>query len=307
MKVCIFGGAGFIGKRIVKCLLDNKHEVVALIRNPQKGTALSQIGADVRIGNLKNKEDVHTAIHGTQVVINVAVPPYLGRVGLSRVQAMAKEFMRNIQNVFDEARQAGNVPVILSEGTLIWGDSNSGWHDETSKFKPWGMGRIGEFSTPYTMKMIEDGAPIIRLIAGLTYGAGSWFEHIIYSLMKKGWFRTYGDGQNIFSFVYVDDLAEAYRLAVETMPIGQSIAIVDDTPVKFKDFCDCVARVMGKSPVKSMPTWLATIISGQVVVEELTMNCRVKNTKAKEQLGWQPMYNSYEQGIPKAVEEIETA
>jgi nucleoside-diphosphate-sugar epimerase len=305
MKVCIFGGAGFIGKRIVKCLLNNGHEVIALVRNPQKGTLLSQMGVVVRNGDLKNPEDIRGAMAGAQVAISVAVPPYLGHLGLRRVHAMAKEYMRNVKNVLDEARQAGKIPVILSEGTLIWGDSGNGWHDETSEFKPWGTGRIGELSTPHTMKMIEEGAPIIRIIAGLTYGAGSWFEHIIYKLMKKGWFRTYGDGQNIFSFVYVDDVAEAYRLAVEKMPIGKAFAIVDNHPVKFRDFCNCVARVMGKPPVKSMPVWIGNLISGQVMVEDLIMNCRVRNTKAKEQLGWHPTRVSYEQGIPEAVAEIE--
>lgn len=305
MKVCVFGGAGFIGKRIVKCLIANGHEVVTPVRNPQSGTILSQMGATVKTGDLKNREDVREGIAGTQVIINVAVPYYLGRVGLGRARAMAKEFMRNDQNVVEGAQMAGNIPVILSEGIPIWGDSGDGWHDEASKINPIDMGRIGELSTPYTIQMIEKGAPIIRIIAGLTYGAGSWFENVVYKLMKKGWLRTYGNGENIVSLVYVDDVAEAYRLAVEKLPLGKAFAIVDDHPVKFRDFCNCVASNMGKPPVKSMPVWLGSILSGQVVVEELTMNCRARNTKAKEQLGWQPSYPSYEQGIPKAIAEIE--
>lgn len=305
MKVCVFGAAGFMGKRIVTRLLNSGHEVVAFVRTPQKGASLSQMGATLRTGDLGNREDVREAMTGTEVVISVAVPYYLGRITLGRVRTMAEEFMRNVKNVVEEAQQAGNIPVILSEGTPIFGDSGDGWHDETSRFNPLDMGRIGELSTPYTVQMIEQGAPIIRIISGLTYGAGSWFEHVVYKLMKKGWFRTYGDGENIYSLVYVDDVAEAYRLAVETRPLGEAFAIVDDHPVKFRDFCNCVARVMGKPPVRSMPVWLGRMLSGQVVVEELTMNCRVKNTKAKEQLGWRPKYPAYEQGIPQAIAEIE--
>lgn len=305
MKVCIFGGAGFIGSRIVKCLLAHGHQVVALVRNPQKAAKLSHLGAVLRQGDLANLEDIRNAMSGADVAINVAVPPYLGRIGLTRVRAMAKEYMRNVKNVFDEAQLARNIPTILSEGTLIWGDSGNGWHNETSLVSPWGTGRIGELSTPYTMRLIEEGAPIVRIVSGLVYGAGSWFEHIIYKLMRRGWFRMYGDGENIFSFVHVDDVAEAYRLAVEKLPLGQAFAVVDDEPAKFKDFCNYVARSMGKPPVKSMPIWLATILSGLVVVEEMTMNCRVKNVKVKEKLGWLPRYASYQNGIPEAVAEIE--
>ena len=115
----------------------------------------------------------------------------------------------------------------------------------------------------------------------------------------------YGNGENICSFVYVDDVAQAYRLAVQKMPVGEAFAIVDDHPVTFKAFCNCVARVMGKPPVKSMPVWVGKLLSGQVVVEELTMNCRARNTKAKQELGWRPAYPSYEYGIPRAIAEIE--
>ncbi len=214
--------------------------------------------------------------------------------------------MTYIKNILDEAQQAGNIPVIITEGTLQWGDSGDGWHDETAKLNPLGMGRAGELSVPYVKRMVEESnAPIIRLIPGMTYGGGSWFENGVYNLMKKGWFRTFGDGQNIVSCVYLDDVAEAYRLAVEKMPLGETFAIADDQPVKFRDFANCVARAMGKPPVKSMPVWLGSFMTGKAMAETLTMNCRVRNTKAKEKLGWRPKCVSYEQGIPVAVAEIE--
>lgn len=54
-----------------------------------------------------------------------------------------------------------------------------------------------------------------------------------------------------------------------------------------------------------MPGWLGKIFSGQVVMEELTINCKVKNTKAKTQLGWKPKYPTYKEGIPAALTEIQ--
>lgn len=308
MKVCVFGGAGFIGSRVVKCLLKNKYEVVALIRNPQKGKTLTQMGAIVIDGDLKNPENIRKAIAGAKVIINTSVPNYQGRLGLKRVGSIAGELMTYIKNILDQARDAGNIPVIITEGTLQWGDSGNGWHDEMSKLNPLGMGRAGQWSVPYIQRKVEEEkAPIIRIVPSMVYGAGSWFENGVYNLMKKGWFRTFGNGQNIISVVHVDDLAEAYRLAVDKMPIGECFAIADDHPVIFRDFANCVAGTLGKPQVKSMPVWLGSLMTGKAMAETLTMNCRVKNTKAKEKLGWQPKYASYEQGIPNAVAEIEKA
>ncbi len=305
MKVCVFGGAGFIGSRIVRRLSCSGHKVVTLVRNQQKAAELTQLGADVRIGDLRNRDDVREAMHGAEVVINVAVPPYEGRMGLKRVRRIAREFMECVKNILDQAERDGNTPVIISEGTPMWGDSGDGWHDEGSEFKPLGTGRIGEFSTPYLDRKIKEGAPIIRIVPAPTYGAGSWFDFAVCDLIKKGWFRTFGDGQNAQSFVHVDDLAEAYRLAAEKLPLGESFAIADDQPVKFREFANCVARAIGKPPVRSMPRWIGTLMVGQVWVEELTMNHKVRNAKAKEKLGWQPKFASCEQGVPEAVAEIE--
>ncbi|MBI4215777.1 MAG: NAD(P)H-binding protein [Chloroflexi bacterium] len=308
MRVCVFGGAGFIGSRVVSCLVRSGHEVVAMVRSQQRGAALAQMGVAVKYGDVGNPEDIRKALAGAQIVINATVPNYQGRLGLGRAQAIGKQHLEYTRNILDEAQRAGGLPVIVSEGTLLWGDSGEGWHDEASKLNPLGMGRAGQWSTPYIQKMIEEkNAPIIRLFPGMVYGAGSWFENGVYNLMQKGWFRTFGGGQNIVSVAYVDDVAEAYRLAVEKMPLREVFAIVDDQPVKFRDFANCAARAMGKPPVASMPAWLGSLMAGKAMAETLTMNCRARNTKAREKLGWQPRYVSYEQGIPVAVAEIEKA
>lgn len=308
MKVCVFGGAGFIGSRVITRLLNAGHEVVTLVRSQQKGAELAKRGVVIKVGDMRNREDIRKALDGVGIAINAAVPSYRGRVGLGRVRAIAREFNDYVTSILEEAKRAGDIPVIISEGTFIWGDSGDGWHDEKSKFSPLGMGRIGELSTPYVQKLMEEKkASVIRIIAAAVYGARGWFEYSMYDLMKKGWYRTFGDGQNVMSFVYIDDLADAYALAVEKQPVGESIAIVDDRPVKMNDFANCLARSMGKPSVGSMPTWIARVLAGKVWVEELTMNHRVRNVKAKEKLGWQPKHPSYEQGIPEAVAEIERA
>ncbi|MBL7792870.1 MAG: NAD(P)H-binding protein, partial [Saprospiraceae bacterium] len=40
MKYFLTGATGFVGNRLAKMLCDRNHEVVAVVRNPQKAQAL---------------------------------------------------------------------------------------------------------------------------------------------------------------------------------------------------------------------------------------------------------------------------
>jgi nucleoside-diphosphate-sugar epimerase len=126
-------------------------------------------------------------------------------------------------------------------------------------------------------------------------------------MMRKGWFRVIGDGQNMVSYVHVDDVADAYRLAVEKLPAGESFALVDDEPCLSLDFLNFVAIQLGRPPVKSVPKWVAGVFAGHVVAESLTVSCRVKNEKAKDLLGWRLTHPTYEEGVPAAISEIESS
>jgi len=146
---------------------------------------------------------------------------------------------------------------------------------------------------------------IITMSLGGTYGPGTWFKESVYAYIKKGRGMIVGRGENVWSFVHVDDIAEAYRLAVKKLPIGQTFTLADDVPCTYVDFANFVADQMKKPRVKHMPVWLANPLLGSVLCEAMTMNQKIKNVKAKTELGWKLMYPSYKEGIPATLAEIE--
>lgn len=307
MKVFVFGGTGFIGSRVVASLVRSGHTVSALARSQGKADFLSKLGASPRLGDLEQPQTIPDAIKGCEVIVDAAFPPFTGRSTMRRVRRDREVALIQMKNLLEAVVRVKQVPLILTEGTMFLGDSEDGWLDEASPYKlNKGYGRLGELTIPYIQRMKEQyHLPLIKIMITGAYGPGSWFKESVYGYMKKGWFRVFGDGKTVWSLVHVNDVAEAYRLAVEKLPIGQSFIVADDEPCMMVDFANLVAREMGKPPVKFVPKWVGGILAGSVTLEAMTMNQRVRNTKAKKELGWKPKYPTYKEGVPAVIRELE--
>ena len=73
MKVLVTGGTGFTGKALVKRLLNEGHEVVALdYKEGLKTHELRDWGAKVVIGSVADKKVVKECMHGVEIVYHLA-------------------------------------------------------------------------------------------------------------------------------------------------------------------------------------------------------------------------------------------
>jgi len=306
VKLLVLGGSGFIGSRVVQRLIQHGHSVLALARDRDKAETLRRMGAHPRLGDLERRETLRDAMEGAEVVVNLAFPTFLGRMTMYRMRRDARMGLVQMQNLLEAVTDVGPVPVVLTEGSMAFGDSGTGWLDETSMYRfDRGHGRLLRLSVPYAQQMAtERQLPIVTVSISGAYGPGSWFKESLYSYIAKGRGMVVGEGRNVWSFVHVDDVVDAYRLVVEQLPIGRTFALADSEPVTYIDFANFIADQLGKRHVKHMSPWVARLLMGSVLCEALTMNQRVSSTRARTELGWLPRYDTYRVGIPAVIEAI---
>lgn len=305
MNVAVLGGTGFIGQFVVQNLLEHGHAVVALARSEEKAAALRSMGAEPRLGDLRSGEGLGDAVADAEVVVNVAFPSFLGRMTMRRMRRDAREGLRQLRNLVKVIMdRGGGIPLLLTEGTMALGDSGGGWLDETSPYTfDRGHGRLLYLSSPYAHRAAaEMGLRIMILSISGAYGPGSWFAESLYAYIRRGRGMVVGEGSNIWSFVHVTDVAEAYRLMIEKRPIGETVTVADDQPLRYVDFANTVADQLHCPHARRMPVWLARMLLGRVLCEALTMNQRVRNAKAKQLLGWYPAYPCVDEGIAATLE-----
>ena len=68
----VTGATGFIGGELTKQLIGRGHQVVALVRAPQKAPVLKAIGVELRVGDITDRESLRAPMQGVDGVFHTA-------------------------------------------------------------------------------------------------------------------------------------------------------------------------------------------------------------------------------------------
>jgi nucleoside-diphosphate-sugar epimerase len=108
-----------------------------------------------------------------------------------------------------------------------------------------------------------------------------------------------GNGGAWWSFLHINDAAEATMAAIER---GSGIYnIADDEPAPVRDWLPALAEMLGAKPPFHVPAWLARLLAGEHLVVMMTESRAGSNAKAKSELGWRPQHPSWRAGFAEIV------
>jgi nucleoside-diphosphate-sugar epimerase len=106
--------------------------------------------------------------------------------------------------------------------------------------------------------------------------------------------------------VHVDDVAEAYVLALQRGRPGETYFLGDQIPLPRRDVINRVAQSLGRPQVGGVPGWLLGLFYGFALVEAVVASMRLRSDKARNELGWQPRYASFTEGLAQVASQLVT-
>jgi nucleoside-diphosphate-sugar epimerase len=118
-------------------------------------------------------------------------------------------------------------------------------------------------------------------------------------LIRKRRFPLVGDGAGVWSFVHIEDAADATVAAIWGGRRGV-YNIVDDEPARVADWLPVAARTFGAKPPRHVPLWLGRVLAGEAAAVMMTEVRGASNAKAKSELGWRPSHPSWREGFAEA-------
>ena len=239
MKVLVTGGAGFIGSNLVERLLLRGDSVILFdnlsrcgvekniswLKKTCKTNKLKIVKADIR-----NFSKVLEMVKGVDVIFHLAAQVAV----TSSVANPREDFEINLLgtlNVLEAARCQKKKPIVIYSSTnKVYGklslkDEKIGNGIKETQpldfYSPYGVSKGASDQYVHDYARIY-GLPTVVFRQSCVYGQHQmgmedqgWLAHFVISVLKGKTINIFGDGKQIRDLLYVDDLIDAYLLAVE--------------------------------------------------------------------------------------------
>ena len=103
-KILLTGATGFVGKSLLKKLIDLGYEVTCLVRNKKKANKLKNLNVKFAFGDITNKNSLKNCMKGIDVVIHLAVMVSVSECIKDPAKAVQTNTLGTL-NLLEEIRQ----------------------------------------------------------------------------------------------------------------------------------------------------------------------------------------------------------
>lgn len=249
MRIVVSGGAGFVGRAVVRLLRERGATVVALVRDPGHAALLRELGAELVANDLSDVASLAEALRGADGVIHAAGSYRIGIPAAERA-AMWDANVGTTTRILDAAAAAGTPRIVYVSTVNVFGNTSGVVVDEAYR-RDVGRGFLTWYDeTKYRAhdaaeRRIAAGAPIVIVQPSQVYGPGDhsgFGEQIQLAYVGKLRYRAV-EGLRI-GLVHVDDLAAGIVAALERGRVGESY-VLSGPAVSLREATAIAARIGG--------------------------------------------------------------
>lgn len=319
MKVLVTGGTGFTGKALVQRLLGMGHEVVALdYKEGLKTQELRDWGAEVVLGSVTDQEVVRRAMRGVELVHHLAAAFREMNVPDSYYHEVN---VGGTRNVLEAALAEGVRKVVYCSTCGVHGNVDHPPAGEDAPIQPADYYQRTKWEAePIVREFGQRGLETVILRPAAIYGPGDPERFfLIFRRVAKGTFPMFGSGKTYYHPLYIDNLIDAFILAMENgRGSGEAYLIADEQYLAIEDLVRRIGKALDIDvKVPHYPVW-PVVAAGHVCekvcrpfgitpplfprrVDWYRQNRAFKIDKAKRDLGYRPKVD-IDEGLRRTAE-----
>ncbi|TNE48455.1 MAG: NAD-dependent epimerase/dehydratase family protein [Deltaproteobacteria bacterium] len=265
----VTGGGGFLGKAIIRRLLDRGTHVKSFARSDYP--ELREMGVEVIRGDLTRADEVMTAVEGCDVVFHVAA-----KVGVwGKYEDFHNINVNGTQNIIDAclAHRVSRLVYTSSPSAVFDGTHMEGVDESVPYPAP------DKYLTHYP-KTKAAAERLVKAAASRELRTAILRPHLIWGpndphlvariIDRASSLRIVGDGQNTIDTVYVDNAADAHILAADALTekpeiSGRAYFITQGEPINAWEMINKILAAGGKPPIQKSISYKAAYRVGAVL------------------------------------------
>ncbi len=303
MRVFIAGATGVLGRRLVRQLREQGHDVTGLARSDEAVARVQATGARPARASLYDAEALARAAEGAEVVIHAAtaIPPAGTPAGPG--WAENDRIRREGTITLVDAAKAVGARRYLQQGVVfVVPPGPHPRYDETVTPGPGPLPASSVDGERVALAAAAGGLDVAVLRFGAFYSRDSAHTLATAEMLRQRKLPIVGKGDTIVAPIHADDAAAAMVAAAEGSGTG-IWHVVDDHPLPYAEYFRTFAQALGAPAPRQVPVWLARLLAGSATVDFLQTSMDTGNGKFVRDYGWRPRWPDSRDGLREVVRE----
>ena len=264
MKIFITGGTGFVGRTLVRHLIDSGHQITVLTRvlptNGAPGAPRLFHGDPVKPGPWQEELRNHEA------VINLAGSSIFCRWNRVNRQKILDSRVLSTRNIVTALSPSGSMVKVLLNCSAVgyYGDRGD---EELTEASPIGQGFLAEICQAWEAeaKQAEKiGIRVVRCRLGVVLGNSGGALEQMTRVFRAGLGTRLGSGRQWFPWIHQSDLARIFSLLLENPDISGPVNCVAPQSVTNLELTRALAEVLQRPLLlPPVPAFILKLLQGE--------------------------------------------
>lgn len=306
MKILVTGGAGFIGSNFVHYILAKRPDyfVTVLDKLTYAGNLKNLEGLDnKRFGFIKgdicDETTADKAVAGCDVVVHFAAESHVDN-SLSGPKPFVDTNILGTYQILEAVRKHSKRLHHISTDE-VFGELELDSPDkftESTPYDPSSPYSATKAGSDHLVRAWTRSFDIQATISNCSNNYGP-YQHVekfipraVTNILSGEKPKLYGEGKNVRDWIHAEDHSSAILAIIEKGKIGQTYMVGAEGEKSNKEVLELILKLMGKAkddfePVADRPGH--------------DLRYGIDATKIKKELGWQPKYQNFENGLKQTI------